>query len=85
MRSYPHEAFSKPMNQKVRSLVTQLLKTGEIHALDDVQLVTRVGDLDDDTQVAFNQAWWPVSQTSMHHFGAVGPERLAEYQHAFLT
>jgi len=48
--------------------------------------VTRVGDLDgkDTNQIAFEPEWWPQAQTSMHHFGAQGPEVLASYQQAFL-
>jgi hypothetical protein len=45
-----------------------------------VQLVTRVGDLDADISIEFPANWWPSSQTSMHHFGAIGPEALSEYQ-----
>jgi hypothetical protein len=54
-----------------------MIKDEELKPLGHTQLVTRIGDLDKEIQVKFQPEWWPTTQTSMHHFGAQGPEILA--------
>lgn len=73
------------LQTKPRQAILSMMKSKQLKPLQHCQLVTRVGDLDKEIQFKFDPNWWPKSQTSMHHFGAIGPEELAQYQQAFLA